>query len=101
MKVAVTGGTGFIGRRVVRLLRERGHEVVCVVRSHEKAGSLSALGAQLAKGDILDGPSLKAVFAGCEGVLHIAASYELGVVGKQAEEALAKNLEGTRIALES
>ena len=101
MRVALTGGTGFIGKRIVRILRERGHEVTCVVRTPAKAGELAALGATLAKGDILDGASLKAAFAGAEGVLHIAASYELGVVGKQAKEALAKNLEGTRIALEA
>ena len=101
MRVAVTGGTGFIGKRVVRILRERGHEVVCVVRNPDKASSLAALGATLARGDILDGASLSAAFAGCEGVLHVAASYELGVVGKRAKEAMAKNLDGTRLALEA
>jgi len=101
MKVALTGGTGFIGKRVVRILRERGHDVVCVVRSPDKAADLTALGATLSKGDILDKASLEKAFAGCEGVFHIAASYEIGVVGKRAKEALAKNLEGTRIALEA
>jgi nucleoside-diphosphate-sugar epimerase len=101
MKVAVTGGTGFIGSRVVRILRERGHDVVCVVRSPDKATALATLGATLARGDILDAESLKKAFDGCEGVLHIAASYELGVVGKRAKEALAKNLDGTRRALEA
>ncbi len=101
MKVAITGGTGFIGQRIVRILRARGHDVVCVVRSPEKAGALSALGATLARGDILDAASLKAAFAGAEGVLHVAASYEMGVVGKRADEAIAKNLEGTRNALEA
>ncbi len=101
MRVAVTGGTGFIGKRVVRILRARGHDVVCVVRSPDKAGALTDLGASLARGDILDGKSLAAAFANCEGVLHIAASYELGVVGKKAKQALAKNLDGTRTTLEA
>ena len=101
MRIGVTGGTGFIGKRVVRLLRERGHSVICVVRSPEKATALSALGAEPVRGDILDGASLKAAFEGCEAVFHIAASYELGVVGKRADVALSKNLEGTRIALEA
>lgn len=101
MKVALTGATGFIGTRVVRILRERGHEVTCVVRSPDKAAGLAKLGATLVRGDILDRPSLVKGFAGAEGVLHVAASYELGIVGKKAEEALAKNLEGTRNALEA
>lgn len=101
MKVAVTGGTGFIGTRVVRILRERGHEVVCVVRSPEKATALAELGATVVKGDILDRASLDRAFAGAEGVMHIAASYELGVVGRRAREALAQNLDGTRAALEA
>jgi nucleoside-diphosphate-sugar epimerase len=101
MKVALTGGTGFIGTRIVRILRERGHEVVCVVRTPDKAAALAKLGATLVRGDILDRASLEQGFAGAEGVLHIAASYELGIVGKKAEEALQKNLEGTRNALEA
>jgi dihydroflavonol-4-reductase len=101
MRVAVTGGTGFIGRRVVRILRERGHEVTCLVRTPERAGELAALGATLRKADILDADSLRAGFAGAEGILHIAASYELGVVGKRAADALRRNLDGTRLALEA
>ena len=37
MKVFVTGGTGFIGGAVVRQLRDRGDEVVFLVRNPEKA----------------------------------------------------------------
>ncbi len=33
MKVALTGATGFIGSRVAKLLRARGDDVVCVVRT--------------------------------------------------------------------
>lgn len=101
MRYAVTGGTGFIGKRLVRQLRAAGHDVVCVVRRPEAAAELSALGALLAKGDILDKGSLLAAFAGCQGVFHLAASYTLGVVGKRADAALRQNFDGTRIALEA
>ena len=36
MRVFVTGGTGFIGGEVVRQLRGRGDDVVCLVRNPEK-----------------------------------------------------------------
>ena len=32
MKIAITGGTGFVGRNIARLLAGEGHEVVLVAR---------------------------------------------------------------------
>jgi dihydroflavonol-4-reductase len=101
MKIALTGATGFIGSRVAKLLRARGDDVVCVVRTPAKATELSALGCTLAKGDILDKPSLLAAFAGCDAVIHMAASYEIGVVGERKKQAGQFNLDGTRNALEA
>src|SRR5437016_5795010 len=101
MRYAVTGGTGFIGKRLVRQLRMEGHDVVCVVRRPEVASELGALGAVLARGDILDKGSLLAAFTGCDGVFHLAASYTLGVVGSRADAALRQNFDGTRVALEA
>ena len=44
MRVFVTGATGFIGGHVARKLRERGDEVVALVRSPDKADELRELG---------------------------------------------------------
>jgi dihydroflavonol-4-reductase len=54
MKAFVTGGTGFIGQHVVRKLRERGYEVVALVRSplSEAARRLAGMGAEVVAGDI-------------------------------------------------
>lgn len=38
MKILVTGATGFIGKQVLLLMRERGHEVVVLTRDSESAG---------------------------------------------------------------
>jgi|GEM_PF-3720085 len=39
-KVAVTGATGFLGRRLVKLLCEKGHQVTCLVRPSSNTDAL-------------------------------------------------------------
>jgi uncharacterized protein YbjT (DUF2867 family) len=43
MRVFLTGGTGFIGGEVARLLRARGDEVRALVRNPAKAGALEVI----------------------------------------------------------
>ena len=66
MKVFVTGGTGFIGGEVVRQLRERGDEVVCLARSPEKGARLAELGCELLPGDLSDTDALRGGMEGCD-----------------------------------
>ncbi|HEY0443471.1 MAG TPA: NAD(P)-dependent oxidoreductase [Candidatus Limnocylindrales bacterium] len=40
MKVAITGGTGFVGRHLAARLSEQGHEVVVIGRDGARAGLL-------------------------------------------------------------
>jgi len=54
MRVFVAGATGAIGRRIVALLLERGHEVVGTSRSKERAEELRAQGAEAVVLDVLD-----------------------------------------------
>ena len=51
-KYFVTGATGFIGGAIVKQLIGRGHKVVALVRSPEKAAMLKALGVEMHTGDI-------------------------------------------------
>ena len=74
----VTGGGGFLGSAIVRLLRARGDEVVVVARGDYP--ELRALGAKLVRADIADLPALTAAAADCEVVFHTAA--KAGVWGK-------------------
>ncbi len=58
MRVFVAGGTGALGRPLLRALRERGHEVFALTRRPEKHGLLEALGARVVFGDALDAEGL-------------------------------------------
>ncbi len=105
MKVFVTGGTGFIGGEVVRQLRARGEEVVCLARSAEKGAKVSALGCQLVSGDLGDEAALRTGMEGCDAVIHAAAMYEVGIPAKQRPTMWEANVAGTervmRVALEA
>jgi dihydroflavonol-4-reductase len=99
VKVFVTGGTGFIGGTVVRQLHERGDEVVCLVRSPEKATALTALGAQIVKGDLSDGEAMRNGMEGCDAVVHAAAMYKVGIPAKQHPAMWEATVAGTESAM--
>ena len=99
MKVFVTGGTGFIGAEVVRQLRARSDEVVCLARNPEKATKLSALGCEIVTGDLGDRDAIRAGMQGCEGVVHAAAMYEVGIPAKQHPAMWEANVAGTENVL--
>ena len=73
--ILVTGGTGFIGPRVVHALRERDKEVRALVRnpSGKAATTLAAWGAELVRGDMTDRESLRGAVEGSEVVIHLVA----------------------------
>jgi len=99
VKVFVTGGTGFIGGEVVRQLRARGDEVACLVRTPEKAAKLSELGCELIAGDLGDEAALRQGMEGCDGLVHAAAMYEVGIPAKQHPAMYAANVAGTEHVL--
>ena len=101
MKVFVTGATGFIGGEVVRQLRDRGDEVVCLVRSPEKAGKLTEMGCELVAGDLGDGDAIRAGLEGCDALIHSAAMYEVGIPESQHQAMFDANVTGTERVLEA
>ncbi|MGH3012700.1 MAG: NAD-dependent epimerase/dehydratase family protein [Gaiellaceae bacterium] len=73
-KALVTGGAGFIGSALVRLLAERGEDVrVYDNLSTGDAGLLQGTGARLIEGDVRDLDSLERAAGACEVVFHLAA----------------------------
>ncbi len=71
--ILVTGGTGFVGPKIVHELRAQGRDVRCLVRDPQKAGPLEAWGCELVEGDVTDRASLEAAAAGCDAVVHLVA----------------------------
>jgi nucleoside-diphosphate-sugar epimerase len=101
VKVFVTGGTGFIGGEVVRQLRERGDDVVCLARSPEKCGNLTALGSELVSGDLADGEAIRRGLEGCDAAIHAAAMYEVGIPASQRPAMYEANVTGTERVLKA
>jgi nucleoside-diphosphate-sugar epimerase len=99
MRYFVTGGTGFIGGRLIRALRRSGHEVVALARDPGRAGDLAALGVTLARGDVTERTSLTDPMRGADGVFHVAAWYKLGERDRGAAWRI--NVDGTRHVLET
>ncbi len=95
MRAFVTGATGFIGGRVVAKLRERGDEVVALVRSPAKAGPLRELGCELVEGDLGAAQAMQAGMSGCDGAFHLAAVYKVGIPKSEQAEMLRANVDGT------
>jgi nucleoside-diphosphate-sugar epimerase len=78
LRVAVTGGTGFIGRYLVRGLARKGHTVRALVRP----GRESAFGPpferpdEIHTGDLTDAASLAGFLAGVDLLIHVASAHD-------------------------
>jgi uncharacterized protein YbjT (DUF2867 family) len=73
VKILVTGGTGFVGSRIVHALRAEGRDVRALVRRRESAAHLASLGVELVTGDVTDPASLAAAANRCTHVVHLVA----------------------------
>jgi farnesol dehydrogenase len=71
MKILVTGGTGFLGRRIVSDLAER-HDLRLLVRGGSSRDRFPA-NVEFAAGDVTDRLSLVRAMDGCQAVIHAAA----------------------------
>jgi dihydroflavonol-4-reductase len=81
MEVFLTGGTGFIGQSLTKMLLARGWSVTALVRKPDtqRAQALRKMGARLATGDVTVRESMRASMSGAEIVLHNAGHYEYGM----------------------
>ena len=70
-RIAITGGTGFVGLHTARALSDAGHELRLVARGRRSA--LRPAGAQFVRADVVSGEGLVAALQGCDAVVHLAA----------------------------
>jgi len=95
MKIAITGGTGFIGRYIARDLITRGHEVVIIARGLYTRNPQPIEGATFVALDVNNTDELTKVFQGCDAVAHCAGTSVED--SKQTFQRL--HVEGTRSAV--
>ena len=85
MNVLLTGGTGFLGRRVVKSLREDGVQVRCLVRPSSDVRSLQNFvgqdlwgGVEIVPGELSNIDSCRRLIGESDTVCHVAASLSGG-----------------------
>lgn len=96
--VLVTGGSGFVGARVIPRLRAEGWKVRALGRTPQACARVAELGAEAVRGDLEHAPSLESAVRGCDAVLHAAARFKLWAEDREFDQA---NVGGTRQLLDA
>src|SRR3979411_2833955 len=104
MRVFVTGASGQIAPPAIPELRTNGPQVAGRARSDASAEAVTALGAEVRRGDLDDLDGLRAAAAEADGVIHLAFKHEamrtgdfMGAVSADmaATQAIGETLIGT------
>ncbi|GIU98556.1 MAG: hypothetical protein KatS3mg014_0172 [Actinomycetota bacterium] len=91
--VLLTGGSGFVGGALLERLVAAGREVRALARTSDAMETVAARGAEPARGDVLDLPSLVGAMRGCGVVYHAAGVNAMCVRNPRPMERV--NIEGS------
>lgn len=69
-RIAVTGAAGFVGRHLVPVLAEAGHDVRALI--HEQSLPFLPEGVEVQRGDVRQGVVVRSLVDGCNAVVHLA-----------------------------
>ena len=97
-KVLVTGAYGFLGRYVVKEMREHGYRVIAFGRDPEKLSALKGENIEIFRGDFCDPADITKACEGVDYVIHCGAL--LKGWGRR-EDFIRTNVEGTRNVLDA
>ena len=93
LTILVLGATGYIGGRLVPLLKERGHRVRCLVRDRKKAAGPGWEDVQLVEGDVLKPETLRGAFDEIDVVYYLVHSMTAGEKSfEERDRAAAQNV---------
>ena len=96
MRILLTGGTGFLGRRVAARLASAGHSLRLLVRGTGPRAGLPD-GVETLSGDVTDAVGFARAAEGCEAIFHTAALVKSWVPDPAAFDTI--NVGGVRNAL--
>lgn len=96
---AVTGGTGFLGGHLVRILCEQGVHVRVLARPESRLDLLEGLDIEVVIGDLRNPETLMPLVDGVETLYHVAADYRLWAA--DPHDLYRSNVDGTKNVLEA
>ncbi|MBI5187506.1 MAG: complex I NDUFA9 subunit family protein [Nitrospirae bacterium] len=94
--IFIAGGTGFIGRHLIKTIQEKKISARCLVRDKERASLCKKQGFDTATGDVTDRESLKGCLSDIKMVVHL-----VGIIEEKGDMTFEKvHVEGTRNLVE-
>jgi len=99
MRVFITGATGFIGKHLIKRLKQTGHQLNCLVRKQSAVDELKVPNVTLVPGDVTDKDSIIKAMTGCDSVINLANVYSFWEPDKRIYSRI--NIDGTRNVMEA